>query len=305
MEQGARRGRMAGWKGEFPTWILAIAIYAGWAALTWNHMALPWWAVLPAGSWLIAWHMSLQHELIHGHPTRSRAVNTALGFAPLSLWLPFERYRQSHLAHHREPWLTDPLEDPESRYVTAATWAATGRLGRAVAQVNNTLAGRLLIGPALAVAGFLRAEAELLRRGDREAWAIWLAHGAAALPVIVWIVWVCGIPLWAYVLLYVYPGYALALIRSFAEHRAAELPEHRTAIVEDSPVLGLLFLYNNLHVVHHLRPDLPWAAIPAYYRAHREALIAGNGGLVYRGYAEVARRYLFTPHHRPVHPGTA
>lgn len=290
---------------EWPTWLLAAAIYGGWGVLTWFHGVLPWWVVLAAGSWLIAWHMSLQHEVIHGHPTRSAPVNAAIGFAPLSLWLPYERYRQSHLAHHREPWLTDPLEDPESRYVTAERWAAAGPLARAVLQINNTLAGRLLIGPGLSMASFLRDEAAALARGDREAWRIWLIHGAAAALVAVWVVRVCGIPLWAYLLLYVYPGYALALVRSFAEHRAAAQPEHRTAIVEGSPLLGLLFLYNNLHVVHHLRPDLPWYAIPAYYRANRERLLAHNGGLVYRGYAEVARRYLVLPHHQPVHPGAA
>ncbi len=287
---------------EAPTWLLALTIYGGWGVLTWFHAALPWWMVLPLGSWLIAWHMSLQHEVIHGHPTRSQRINAALGFAPLSLWLPYERYRQSHTAHHREEWLTDPIEDPESRYVTATRWAGTGPVTRASLRVNNTLAGRLLIGPALGIVGFLASEARLLARGDREAWGIWLTHGAAALAVAGWVGAVCGIPLWAYGLLYAYPGFALALVRSFAEHRAAEQTDHRTAIVENAPIFGLLFLHNNLHVVHHLRPDLPWHAIPAYYREHRDSLIARNGGLVYRGYTEVARRFLFTPHHQPPHP---
>ncbi|MBP2229223.1 fatty acid desaturase [Azospirillum agricola] len=131
-----------------------------------------------------------------------------------------------------------------------------------------------------------------------------MTHGAAAVAVAGWVTQVCGIPLWAYALLCVYPGFALALVRSFAEHRAAENSDHRAAIVERSPLFGLLFPHNNLHVVHHLRPDLPWYAIPASYRAHRPALVARNGGLVYRGYTEVARRFLFTPHHQPPHPFT-
>src|SRR5947208_12747338 len=80
---------------EAPTWGLALAIYGGWGALTWGYGALPWWLVLPLGAWLTAWHMSFQHEVVHGHPTRSRRVNDALGFAPLSLWLPYARYRQT------------------------------------------------------------------------------------------------------------------------------------------------------------------------------------------------------------------
>ena len=33
------------------------------------------------------------------------------------------------------------------------------------------------------------------------------------------------------------------------------------------------------------------------------ARIERNGGLVYRGYFDVARRYLLKPHDGPVHPG--
>ncbi len=285
-----------------PTWILTVAIYGGWGVLTWFGAALPWWAVLPPGAWLIAWHMSLQHEFIHGHPTPSRRINRLLGFPPLSLWLPYDRYRQLHIAHHRESWLTDPIEDPESYYVAAARWKRTGPVLRAILRTNNRLAGRLLIGPALSIAGFLADEGGRLARGDRAAWRTWWTHGLAAAAVAAWVTLVCGIPLWRYALLFVYPGFSLALLRSFAEHRAAPDSDHRTAIVERAPVFGLLFLHNNLHVVHHRRPDLPWYAIPAYYRAHRAELVAGNGGLVYRGYADVARRYLFSPHHEPPHP---
>ena len=76
----------------------------------------------------------------------------------------------------------------------------------------------------------------------------------------------------------------------------------RTAIVENAPVLGLLFLNNNLHVAHHLRGCLPWYQIPTFYRLNRETLIRLNGGLVYDGYLDVIRRYALTPHDRLVHP---
>ena len=35
---------------------------------------------------------------------------------------------------------------------------------------------------------------------------------------------------------------------------------------------------------------------------NRERLIAANGGLVYDGYLDVARRYLLRPYHGPLHP---
>jgi fatty acid desaturase len=112
-------------------------------------------------------------------------------------------------------------------------------------------------------------------------------------------------PFWVYFWCFVYTGTALAGVRSFAEHRAEAEVERRTAIVERSWILGPLFLFNNLHVVHHMRASLPWWEIPRWYRLNREAVIARNGGLVYRSYFDVARRYLFKPHDTAVHPARA
>jgi fatty acid desaturase len=73
-------------------------------------------------------------------------------------------------------------------------------------------------------------------------------------------------------------------------------PQHRVAVVERAPILGLLFLHNNLHVAHHDRPGAPWHRLPALYARDRERLLSANGGLVYDGYGEVLRRFLLTPH---------
>ncbi|MFV3597992.1 hypothetical protein ACNJGJ_21065, partial [Mycobacterium tuberculosis] len=62
---------------EWPTMAIVTLIYGGWLALTWWHAALPAPVILIAGGWLVAWHGSLQHETIHGHPTRWRVVNAA------------------------------------------------------------------------------------------------------------------------------------------------------------------------------------------------------------------------------------
>ena len=89
------------------------------------------------------------------------------------------------------------------------------------------------------------------------------------------------------------------MVRSFAEHRAAPEAERRTAIVENAWILGPLFLFNNLHAAHHLRHRLPWYQIPKFYRLNRAALIERNGGLVYHGYLDVARRYLVKAARQP------
>ena len=65
-----------------------------------------------------------------------------------------------------------------------------------------------------------------------------------------------------YLLGFVYPGAALSLLRSFAEHRAAPEPGRRIAIVERAPLFGLLFFNNNLHAVHHAFPGASWRRLP-------------------------------------------
>ena len=288
---------------EWPTVILACVIYGGWLVATALQQRMSGWLLLPVGAWLTAWHMSLQHEVLHGHPTRRPWLNDLIGFPPLSLWLPYARYREQHLGHHAGADLTDPLDDPESYYVTREAWRSRTPAGRLLLAASGTLAGRILLGPLRGIAGFLQPEIARLLAGDKAAWRIWIPHLAGVALVLAWLHLVCHMSLLRYLAMFVYPGFALSLVRSFAEHRAAALHEHRTAIVENANLFGLLFLHNNLHVVHHQKPGLSWYRIPRAYRTDRARLIRLNGGLVYDGYVDVARRYLFHRHDRPDHPG--
>ena len=122
------------------------------------------------------------------------------------------------------------------------------------------------------------------------------------MPVLLWVKLACGMPIWIYVLAMVIPGNAILGIRSFAEHRARVPMRERTAIVEGSWLLGPLYLFNNLHALHHEEPLMPWYEYNARYRVRRDHLVATNGGLVYSTYFDVARRFLFRPHDVPVHP---
>ena len=299
-----RRSEHSSWwrRWELPTWALAVAIYAGWLALTWWASQLPWWLVAAGGGWLVAWHGSLQHEVIHGHPTRSSRVNHALGALPLGLWLPLGLYREEHIAHHRAEPLTDPEVDPESNYVTAEAWARKGSVGRALCWARATLLGRMVLGPWHVVLSLWRRELLRLWRGDTRHLRPWLAHVVGAAAVLAWVVGVCGLPLWSYVLFFAYPGLALTLLRSYAEHSPAPTQRERTAIVDRSPLFGLLFLFNNLHVVHHDDPRLPWYDIPARYRRDRARYRAQAGEAYYRGYGSLFRRYAMRPIDAPLHP---
>ena len=111
---------------EPQTLAVAVAIYGGFGLVTWYFHSLPLWIVVPLGAVLIAWHGSLQHETIHGHPFASRRINALLGGVPLSLFIPYPLYRRTHLWHHRFGGriLTDPLVDPESFYLKSFGWRA-------------------------------------------------------------------------------------------------------------------------------------------------------------------------------------
>ena len=183
--------------------------------------------------------------------------------------------------------------DPESFYVEAERWRRLGPLARLVLRVNNTLAGRLLIGPPLAVLGFWREEGAMLLRREPGCVRIWASHAALTALLLVWVVGVCGIPLWAYVLLYIYPGTALMLLRSYYEHRPAAEAAERSAIVEAGPLMTLLYLGNNFHALHHERPGMPWYDLPRIYRKERQRLLTENGGFLFAGYGDIVRRFLW------------
>ena len=100
---------------------------------------------------------SLQHEAIHGHPTRSAAINTALAWPPLTLIIPYLRFRDTHLAHHLDSRLTDPYDDPESNFLDGGYWERLPGWVQKLLLWNNTLAGRLAIGPVIGTAAFLKS----------------------------------------------------------------------------------------------------------------------------------------------------
>jgi fatty acid desaturase len=285
---------------EWPTIMLAVAVYAGWMAVTWYHAMFPLWALMLLGGWCVAWQSSLQHETIHGHPSPSRAFNTLIGAVPLSLWLPYGCYRRDHLAHHAAETVTDPRIDPESRYLLPAA-GSRGTIARTLAALQAPLAGRLILGPPIGIASFLVDEVRRARKSPIASLRNWGPHIFGVALVVLWLS-TCQLGLGRYLLAFVYPGSALTLLRSFAEHRAAQLPDHRVAIVERAGPFALLFLHNNLHAVHHDAPGMAWYRIPAHYRAHRDQILRANGGLLYRGYGEIARRYGLRAHDALIHP---
>jgi fatty acid desaturase len=287
---------------DWRTLLLALVIVAVWVGALFSFRVLPLpVAILILGA-ATAWHSSLQHELIHCHPFRNRTWNAFLGWIPLGLWLPYGVYRDSHLLHHNNEILTDPLNDPESWYRSRSSWLNESVPMQVLLWINRTLVGRIVIGPWLSILGFLRSEFLALTRGDRQRFIQWSTHIPLAVLVAIFAVRFADVPFWAFVIADVYVGTAFILIRSFAEHRWVPGTATKCAMVRAGLGWRLLFLNNNLHHAHHAQPKLAWYLLPEAADAMRAGEIAEAGAGFYDGYREVFRKFAFRPFDQPLHP---
>src|SRR3990167_7660998 len=209
----------------------------------------------------IAQYSSLQHEVLHGHP----------------------------------------FANAESNYLDPAVWERTPRVMQKLLRINNTLLGRMLLGPAIGTYYFVKSDLALIRAGDRGIAKAWVLNGVGVAMVLAWLLSFGTMPVLAYVLA-AYIGYSLLKIRTFLEHRAHVAFRARTVIIEDRGPLSLLFLNNNLHVVHHMHPAVPWYHLPRMYAAKRAHYQRRNEAYVYRNYAEIFAKYLFRAKDPVPHP---
>lgn len=277
---------------EWPTLGLVAACYAVyglatiWVATFWLPLAM---VLLTLA---LALHSSLSHEVLHGHPFRTRLANEALVFPAIGLFIPYMRFRDTHLAHHSDSLLTDPYDDPETNFLAPADWARLPLWRRGLHNFNNTLFGRLLIGPALGQVGFMAADLRAIAQGQTQVLLGWLLHIPAMVLVIWYLTTVAQMPLWAYGIC-AYMALSILKIRTFLEHQAHARARGRTVIVEDRGPLAWLFLNNNLHVVHHMHPRVPWYRLPKLFRDNRARYLARNDGYYFASYAQIFRRYFW------------
>lgn len=286
---------------EIPTWIVIFSVYGAWLTLTLYFHVIPWYVMAVLAPLVIAWHGSMRHEATHDHPM-SRRVATVIGYPPLGLLDPFVLYRESHRKHHRNEYLTDPYEDPESFFYRAEDWERKSRFMQRLWVFNQTFAGRMLLGPLLVYGRWFAIELKAMWRGDRARMRIWAEHAVLVAVILYYVTQVCGIPVWQYLLFFVYPGASVGMIRSFYEHRYDAEPLGRCVLVEKSPFFQLLFLNNNFHAVHHDKPGLPWYKLGDHYRALRAHYHEASRDYVVESYGKLMRDYLFTPVFYPVHP---
>ena len=287
---------------EWPTWLLIVFVHTSWWGLVLNYQTLGAWLTLPPLVVIVTLYMSLQHEIIHGHPTPWVTFNALLGYLPLAIWCPYPLYRSSHLKHHEDEQLTFPDIDPESRYITRHQWSGLNKWHRGILRWNKTLAGRVTLGPLLSIIGMahdaIRQNIENVGHARRDR----VLHLLLCVALLAGMQYFASLPAWLYLLAVAYPAFGLSMVRSFYEHRPANVPAQRCVLNEDKGPMCWLFLNNSLHLVHHDLPGMPWYLLPRIYRTSRRSYRRRNGEFVFESYLALARRYLFRPIDDPVHP---
>ena len=270
-------------------WGVALILPQGWTAVQ-----------LAALVFALTLHSSLSHEILHGGLFRKSWANSAVGIVQPGLFVPYLRFRALHLAHHRDESLTDPYDDPETNYLDPAVWLRLGVVPRAILRFNNTLLGRMAIGPLIGMVYFLRSDLRRAAQGERDVVWHWLAHMPGTVLTL-WLVDVSTVSVWVYVAA-CYGAMSVLRIRTFLEHRAYEKAQGRTVVIEGRGLLSFLFLNNNFHMVHHLHPKVAWYRLPALYRAQRAQFLRCNDGYVYRSYGAVFARYFLRAKDPVAHP---
>ena len=285
---------------EWPTVFLWLACWGLWLL---GVFVLPMASMLLAGvvlTLVLVSQSSLSHEALHGHPFASRRVNDGLAIVSLGLLVPYIRFRDTHLAHHIDERLTDPYDDPETNFYDPAVWARMAHWQQQIMQLNNTLLGRMLIGPLIYQVMFMRGDWREMRQGNRAiigAWGIHLLSSALVITVVV----TSPMPIWIY-LMCCYFAMSVLKIRTFLEHRAHQYSTARTVIIDDKGPLAFLFLNNNLHAVHHLHPQVAWYNLPRLYRDNTDSYDRFNEDYNYRSYAQVIARYFVKAKDPVPHP---
>jgi len=271
--------------------LIAGLVFVSWDGFIGDLQAQSVFMVLMLAP-LVTLYSSLTHEITHGHPFRSSWVNDLLMVIPYGLLVPHYRFKDTHLAHHKDVNLCDPYDDPESWYQLGADWHQRGPISQAVFNFNNTLLGRMLIGPLIGMTGFIKCDWYNVKRGERHIAGKWLLHLALCAVLLSAVAVYSPLPVWCLPAA-AYLGMSILMIRTYLEHQAHEKVRGRSVIIEKGGIFAFLFLNNSLHAVHHAYPAIAWYRLPGLFAANRNRFLKMNDGYAFGSYRSVFRQFFF------------
>lgn len=261
-----------------PTLVLAAAVLVGFS----GTVALSVRGLLPLGLAVpaqIVWAylaFTPAHEASHGNVAganaRLRRVEDAVGWIMFAiLALPYSMFRYLHLRHHSHT--NDPEQDPDYR-------------------ASGTSALSIVFGSFTVQWGYARALRAQLLRGSAGARAampgVW-AYTVLSLSFVGVAIW---LGFWKWLLdLWILPAAVaqglLALVFDWLPHHPhASRERYRDTRVILFPGLETALLGQNLHLVHHLYPRLPFYLYSRCFSQVRPLLEAKGAPIVERATPE-------------------
>ena len=286
-------------RAEWRTLLVVLSVYGLTVLTVLRYEVLTPWLAIPMLAVLGAWHLSMQHEVLHGHPFKNQFLNDAIGGIPVTLWIPYLAFKKDHHEHHLSD-LTNPALDNESYYVSQEQWDKAGRIRRAAWTANRTILFRIFVWTIVSTMTYVLSVLKRAARNEKSDRLAVVLH-VVGVVFVVYLVLLSNMPLWQFALGTVYGGRILNAIRPFPEHKYQSGVETRTAMIMAGPFMSLLMLNNNLHVAHHDEPGVPWYGYHKLMNRVNAVERARDAGLLYEGgYAEVFRKFSFKPVDSPV-----
>ena len=285
---------------EWPTWLAIIGVYTLWWVVLISFESIPFASVFLVI--VLAFHGSVQHELLHGHPSNNQNLNDFLAYPPLALWYPYPVYKRTHLVHHNNEDLTIPGVDPESYFLSEDRWNALSKWRQQLALFNMTLLGRLLLAPMHHFVGLKKQMIKSLKKPTSVNCRVWILHESLALILLLLVGLLFEVNIFIYNIC-AYFAQSVILLRSYYEHRVASEPNHRSIIMKASLPMRMVFLNNNYHAIHHEHPGMSWYHLDKEYNSKGDYYEKKNGGFVEQGYLKWLVKYAFKPVAHPKHLG--
>ena len=253
----------------WPTLVFFVAVLAAWivvGVLAWRGV-LGWAPTFVLQAVLAYLSFTPMHEASHGNiagrDARLKSLEKAVGWlSGLPLLAPFSAFRKLHLEHHGHT--NDTEKDPDFWVAGTTRWAILVRCLTILPHYYWRILRGVLRSPAARDAATLVMLAVYV--------LVALALTAAGFGAWVLAAWV-GPALVA-------TGF-LAFVFDWLPHQPhQERSRYRNSRIMLFPGLGVLLTNQNLHLVHHLYPRIPFYRYGTFFREARQTLAAKGAPIV-------------------------
>lgn len=197
------------------------------------------------------------HESVHRVASKNKLLNDLImhGTWPIFLNAP-QVFKMLHLTHHAK---TNQGKDDPDHFTSAQTW--TGRWIKSFLLIFSYYF--------YAFRNFQRNPSNIFWMGISVLAPLAALAFSLMSPYSVALIWSWILPAFASI------G-VLAFINTAWPHHPGERShkmKNTKILIVPKPLEWIMF-NQNYHLIHHLRPTLPWYEYPAYWRANREKLIS-------------------------------